>query len=1093
MAENVQELIIKYKADISELQSKVAEIEATIRKAGTSANAIGEGFKSQTGLIENTRKRIQQLTEARDKSNDTTKIARFNSIISDQSRRLDELTGKHSQVAQSLTPMGQALDNIGKGIIAAFAVERIIQFGFASVQAFQDAEKNAVKLQSAVSVNGGLQHDFDELIKQSEELQKVTIFSDDAVQNAQTAALQFGLTREEVQALIPVVADFASATGQDLQSALEGVLQGVNGAERGLKKYGVSLSEGGTRASRLNEITDQLTKKFEGQAEVIGKTAFGAAERYNNELDEMQENLGERLSPILQNLRGFFLELADGAVFALEKIIEFNPVFNALFGQAAKGMAELSAAASQLNSVAIADAKKAFQTLSDANIVAKVDVLTEALQQAKNEAAGKSAVEAQAANERIQEYATQITALRLIQAERKAGLSGLNQEAEALAKLQNIGALTDADLKSLALTLSRFNSIDAQDGIDLITKELEARQKGTAKMIEDRRKGLDELSNLEKKASDRLLSVKAQEVSKITALEQTKQKELRDLITAAGTASGVDVEPITLEFQQTGRADIDKTLALLRNAKFPEEEIQKFIQAVKDTSSAFDVLIQKETEASKAVELKINTENIQNDFADLRDQFDQFQRREDILIQVRFLQAGDFSPEAVAKFEADLVDSRTRTNNELIRQAQQMGVEQSVIDDLVLTAQEEANRREIEANKAKNAAILASDQELAQKKKEILQDIQDMAIQFAETLITSSIDRRAEADLDAVERTEQAELDSIETRIDANDERARKQIIGEREAQANHEKLVQERKKVNEKADNAERQIKRRQFKNDQFAAVAKVVIANTVNAAEFPALAAFYAAAAIVQLGIILAEPNPYAKGSKNTKPGLSIVGEEGPEFLMMPQGAKVVTAQKTKKHAAVIDAIMDDRFDEHIQKTFVEPALQQEKLKDEKKSKKESKKAESKQIVEVNSVEVSKDLSDVSHESYSGIIEAIYMGKVDEYLKESQTVKEVKKQDVIYDSIINHRELNTMLSQLQVAPALKEAERNHEVKKQEDFATNIANTFHLNSHGLTRKDYRQLSDENRRRGTYFRNASEIVDPIIEALRPLHKQSFRR
>lgn len=189
-------------------------------------------------------------------------------------------TGKQSEKAfdgakKSISAMDSVLKSVGQGIAAAFAVQKIIAFGEASVQAFQEAERNALLLKSAVSVNGGLQQDFEELIAQSEELQKVTIFSDDAIQRAQTAALQFGLTKDQVKALIPVITDFASATGKDLQDALDTVLQGVNGLGKGLKQYSVFIDENGTRQSRLSEITEQLTKKFDGQAVAVGETAGG--------------------------------------------------------------------------------------------------------------------------------------------------------------------------------------------------------------------------------------------------------------------------------------------------------------------------------------------------------------------------------------------------------------------------------------------------------------------------------------------------------------------------------------------------------------------------------------------------------------------------------------------------------------------------------------------------------------------------------------------------------------------------------------------------------------------------------------------------
>jgi len=178
-----EEILLKYRADIGDLQAKVAAIEAQIRKTET-----------QFANFDKTKKKA-----------------------------LD--SGPNKLESQLLS--------LGKTLTAAFAVERIIAFGKASVEAFAEAELNAKKLSVAVGVSGGLSKDFDRLIKQSEDLQKITVFSDDDIQKVQTMALQFGLTANQVESLTPVIADFAAATGQSLQEATSAVLRGLEGQGKG--------------------------------------------------------------------------------------------------------------------------------------------------------------------------------------------------------------------------------------------------------------------------------------------------------------------------------------------------------------------------------------------------------------------------------------------------------------------------------------------------------------------------------------------------------------------------------------------------------------------------------------------------------------------------------------------------------------------------------------------------------------------------------------------------------------------------------------------------------------------------------------------
>ena len=139
MAE-VQELVIKYRAEISDLQGKVEQIEKALGKAGKAG--------------------------------------------ADAGKKTEESFKKAGEAAN---PLAASFENLGKTIIAAFAIERVIAFGKECVKSFQEAELSARKLQSAVSTSGGLQKDFDTLIKQSSKLQSISIFSDETIQGVQTA------------------------------------------------------------------------------------------------------------------------------------------------------------------------------------------------------------------------------------------------------------------------------------------------------------------------------------------------------------------------------------------------------------------------------------------------------------------------------------------------------------------------------------------------------------------------------------------------------------------------------------------------------------------------------------------------------------------------------------------------------------------------------------------------------------------------------------------------------------------------------------------------------------------------------------------
>ncbi|MES2592411.1 MAG: hypothetical protein V4608_11030 [Bacteroidota bacterium] len=211
--------------------------------------------------------------------------------VETQSKDSAAATGKHFQSA------GQSIKDTAKDVALqlglAFGVAKVIEFGKASVQSFLEAEVNANKLRFAITKIGNEGSSaFEKLIKQSERLQDVSIFSDDDIQNAQTQLATLGLNSAQIEELIPKVLDLASATGQDLGSATQTVIQGINGQTRGLKAVGLEFEATGDKTKNLSILTQGLTK-FQGASAEALETTAGKARRFENAIDNIKESVGE--------------------------------------------------------------------------------------------------------------------------------------------------------------------------------------------------------------------------------------------------------------------------------------------------------------------------------------------------------------------------------------------------------------------------------------------------------------------------------------------------------------------------------------------------------------------------------------------------------------------------------------------------------------------------------------------------------------------------------------------------------------------------------------------------------------------------------
>jgi len=260
MAEDV---VIRYRAEVDDLVRQLERIEkaqeeiidlekeqsAEVKKSATSAEFAA---KKRKQLLESEQKELIALKKARDLAFDPKKIDEFNKKIRESEKNIGLLTKQTTKEVGSV-----------QSLLGSFATG----FGKASVDAFLDAEKNAERLKFAItSIGGESEAQFERLIKQSAQLQQITVFSDDSIQQAQAALSAFGLTADEIEKTIPLLADFATVTGTDIAQAAQQLGSGLEGAGREFKKYGIEVSATASRQQNLNSIL-QGFGIFAGSAE----------------------------------------------------------------------------------------------------------------------------------------------------------------------------------------------------------------------------------------------------------------------------------------------------------------------------------------------------------------------------------------------------------------------------------------------------------------------------------------------------------------------------------------------------------------------------------------------------------------------------------------------------------------------------------------------------------------------------------------------------------------------------------------------------------------------------------------------------------
>jgi hypothetical protein len=552
-----EKVIIRYKADVDEFIKQmnvvIEQQEAIAKEADTSAKSFQKSVNSETlaakkraELIAQEKKNIEELRGLRAKAFDPAVISKFNQQINESAPRIRVLQDAAKKTGDGIVgafgKAGQQIKNIGLGIAAgfgvAFSVDAILNFGKASVDAFLEAENNANRLKFAITqVNNESKETFERLIKQSERLQAVSIFSDDDIQKAQTALATFGLTATQIEQLIPRILDLASANKIDLAQATDTVLRGIEGQQKGLKLLGVQLTSVGTETENYNQIIEQ-TAKFTGAAAEATQTLSGELEQAKNRYDDLQEFVGAGLASVFQSAKMAIYE-AIGALFQFDKSID--QVTKRSNANAISGV-EALVAQFKAQGKSIEQIKAGLKAGAD-EAQKSIDQYTTDLQRAEFKLAlinaGRldvTAKEFETINKTIianKELLVNATAIKEAYAGQLASLDEIENTnkriitAESLRgkTIEELIKLKDDELK-INDSIARSNAEIIQKQIDALQKLAEAQKKASEKRAADAKAAAEkEAAAMEKMYQD------AQRVQDdyIKSLEQ-KRKEIDDLL-----------------------------------------------------------------------------------------------------------------------------------------------------------------------------------------------------------------------------------------------------------------------------------------------------------------------------------------------------------------------------------------------------------------------------------------------------------------------------------------------------------------------------------------------------------------------------------
>lgn len=201
------------------------------------------------------------------------------------------------------------LAKIGAVSSAAFAgITAILK---KSADAYAEQERAVAKLNAALKAQEAYTDALSrELQAFASQMQQVTIFGDEAIEEAMAIMVTFDLTGEKLKQATKAALDLASAYDMDLSTAAFLLGKAYEGVTDTLTRYGIILDENIDKNKKFDEVIKRINEKLGGQSEIIGNTLYGSLEKAKNAFGDLFETIGQMFAPEIRKTADFIRDVS---------------------------------------------------------------------------------------------------------------------------------------------------------------------------------------------------------------------------------------------------------------------------------------------------------------------------------------------------------------------------------------------------------------------------------------------------------------------------------------------------------------------------------------------------------------------------------------------------------------------------------------------------------------------------------------------------------------------------------------------------------------------------------------------------------------
>lgn len=198
----------------------------------------------------------------------------------------------------------ESVHQIGEEIVAAFSVEKLVEFGKASVEAFADAEKSAVLLQNALAGQGfqskAATKDAMEL---AEGLARSSEFTHVQVEASERLLISMGhLSGEGLERAEKAAINLSEHAGRPLEQVTMSLIRAHEGHTTALTRMGIEIDVAKGKQAEFGDVLSSIEHVAGDAAAKAMDTYDGKVKQLKDDLEHMKETIGSGLAPQLETL-----------------------------------------------------------------------------------------------------------------------------------------------------------------------------------------------------------------------------------------------------------------------------------------------------------------------------------------------------------------------------------------------------------------------------------------------------------------------------------------------------------------------------------------------------------------------------------------------------------------------------------------------------------------------------------------------------------------------------------------------------------------------------------------------------------------------